>query len=61
MAATISNLGLSYATATRDEYSGVGTVAIGTVDQRVVLADDPAVLTVLLQDAVAQIQAIATQ
>ena len=47
MAATISNLGLSDATATRDEYSGVVTVAIGTFDQRVVLADDPAVLTVL--------------
>ena len=60
MEATITNLGLSHATATRDDYSGVVTVHIGTVDQRVTLADDPAVLLALLSDASAQITAIAT-
>jgi hypothetical protein len=33
---------------------------IGTVDQRVTLADDPAVLLVLFSDAAAQIRAVAT-
>jgi hypothetical protein len=61
MEATISNLGLSHATVTRDEYSGVVSVSIGSVDQRVTLADDPAVLIVLLEDSVAQIQAISTR
>ena len=61
MEATITNLGQSYATATRDPGSGVVAVAFGTVDQRVTLADDPAVLTVLLSDAAEQIKAIATQ
>ena len=60
MEATITNLGLSHAIATRDDYSGVVTVHIGTVDQRVTLADDPAVLLALLSDASAQITAIAT-
>ena len=57
----ISNLGLSYSTASRDPQTGIVTCSIGTVDQRVTLADDPAVLTVLLSDAAEQIKAIATQ
>jgi hypothetical protein len=57
--ATISNLGLSHATVTPDDYSGVVSVSIGSVDQRVVLSDDPAVLLVLLHDSVSQLEAIA--
>jgi len=60
MEATISNLGLSYATVTRDTETGVCTVAIGTVDHRVILTDDPAILLVLLHDSVGQLEAIAT-
>jgi hypothetical protein len=53
--ATITNLGQSYATVTRDDNSGVVTMKIGTVDHRVVLADDPGVLAALLGEAHAQV------
>ena len=38
---------------------GHGTVAIGTVDHRIALSDDPAVLLVLLYDSVGELEAIA--
>lgn len=41
--------------------SGVCAVSIGDVHHKIVLGGDPAVLLVLLEDAVAQLQAIATQ
>ena len=59
MMLTMTALGASHATATRDPGTGVCTVAIGTVNHRVVLADDPAVLLVLLHDSVSQLEAIA--
>ena len=55
---TISNLGQSHALVARDPQSGVVTVQIGSTDQWVALSDDPAVLTVLLEDSIAQIDAI---
>jgi len=59
MTLTMTDLGLSHATATRDPDTGDCTVAIGTVDHRVILTDDPAVLLVLLHDSVGQLEAIA--
>jgi hypothetical protein len=51
----ISNLGLSYSTVSRDPDTGVVTCSLGTVDQRVTLADDPGVLLALLNEAHAQV------
>jgi len=59
MTVTMTDLGLSHATATRDPVTGVCTVAIGTVDHRVILTDEPAILLVLLHDSVGQLEAIA--
>jgi hypothetical protein len=53
--ARIENLGQSYAVVTRDDQSGLVVVKIGTVDQRVTLADDPGVLAALLAEAHAQV------
>jgi hypothetical protein len=55
----VGDLALAWATATRDDRTGVVSVAIGSSMQRVVLADDPAVLMVLLSDGLAQLEAIA--
>jgi len=54
----VTELSLAHATATRDPETGVTTVAIGSVNHRVVLSDHPGVLLALLTDATAQIQAI---
>jgi hypothetical protein len=55
----VTELGLSHTTATRGPDSGVCTVTIGSATQRVVLADDPGVLMVLLSDGLEQLRAIA--
>jgi hypothetical protein len=54
----VDGLGLSHSTVTRDPKSGIVTCSLGGVEARVVLADDPGVLHVLLTDAVAQIEAV---
>src|SRR5262245_47730382 len=51
------NLDSAHATAVIDPIDGECTVSIGTVDHRILLGDDPAVLLVLLEDAAAQIRA----
>jgi hypothetical protein len=55
----VTDLAAAHATVTRDRSTGVVSVAIGSVDARVVLADDPAVLHALASDVIAQIEAIA--
>ena len=54
----LTDLGRAYATAARDEESGIVAVSIGSVDVRVTLGDDPGVLLALLSDATAQIHAV---
>jgi hypothetical protein len=61
MEATISNLGLSYTSCVRDERTGVVSVSVGTVDQRVTLADDPGVLAALLDEARVQVLEVSRQ
>jgi hypothetical protein len=55
MESRIENLGQSYTTCTRDERTGIVSVSVGTVDQRVTMCDDPGVLAALLSDAHAQV------